>query len=127
MTPEILVVAQPIYSNWDPLPVAAEAARQLAESLIKHGLRLADTALLSGADKGHTEATVAEGFAKVSENSCLILFWTGHGTLDGSYYLVCQDSPRTKLSSACALEASALGTFIANSDAEKILVILDTC
>jgi WD40 repeat protein len=130
MRSEALVIAQASYKDmdWDPLPRAAEAARELAESLAKHGYALANPQLLEGCDKQDAERAIDVWFTGVSEDSRVILFWTGHGSSDGGlHYLVCCTSPRLRLSSFTAIEAGALGAVIANCKADKILVILDTC
>jgi hypothetical protein len=128
MTSEALVIAQTSFRDWDPLPRAAETARALAQSLQEHGYRLGHPELLGGGDKPEAEAAIVNWVAGVSEDARLILFWTGHGISDGgSHYLVCRNSPRFNLAAFTAIEASALGTVIANCKAEKVLVILDTC
>jgi hypothetical protein len=122
MRSEALIIAQPSYKDkdWDPLPRAAEAARELAESLAKHGYALANLQLLGGGDKQHAEAAIDDWFAGVPEDARLILFWTGHGSSDGGlHYLICRTSPRSKLSSFTAIEAGALGAVIANCKADK--------
>ena len=128
MRSEALFIAQTSYKDWDPLPRAAEAARQLAESLAKHGYALANPQLLGGCEKQDAEAAIDDWLTGVPEDARLILFWTGHGSSDGGmHYLICRTSPRLKLSSFTAIEAGALGAVIANCRADKILVILDTC
>jgi hypothetical protein len=61
MKSEALVIAQPFYSDWDPLPRAAEAARKLAESLEDHGYALVHRELLDGAE-GHSIASAIENW-----------------------------------------------------------------
>jgi hypothetical protein len=110
------------------LPHAAAAARELAESLEKHRYAVANPQLLRGGDKQHAETAIGDWFAGAPEDARLILLWTGHGSSEGgAHYLVCQTSPRVGLSPFSAIEASALGAVIANSKADKVLVILDTC
>src|SRR5262249_7463190 len=69
--------------DWVPLPRAADAARELAECLAKHGYRLANPQLLGGSDKQDVEAAINDWLAGVPEDAGLILFWTGHGSSDG--------------------------------------------
>jgi WD40 repeat protein len=126
MKPEALIVAQPAYAQWEQLPLAAKAAKELAEALTKHGYSLQHANLLDGGDKPKVEQALGEWFEKTSSD-CLVLFWTGHGSSDGGHYLICRNSPRAGLTSFNAIDAQALGPVIANCKAEKILVILDTC
>ena len=109
------------------MPRAAEAARELADGLRKHGYAVTDADLLDGSDKLRVDQALNDWFGNVSEDARLILFWTGHGSSDGGHYLVCRNSPRTGLTAFNAIDAGALGPVIANCKAEKILVILDTC
>jgi WD40 repeat protein len=127
MRSEALIIAQPTYTQWEPLPRAAEAARGLADGLRKHGYVVGHTDLLGGSDKQGAEQALADWFGSVSEDARLVLFWTGHGCSDGGHYLVCRNSPRTGLTAFNAIDASNLGPALANCKAEKILVILDTC
>jgi hypothetical protein len=128
MRSEALIIAQPSYKDWDQLPLAAEAARKLADGLGQHSYALARPQLLGGSDKQHAESAIADWFAGVPEDARLILFWTGHGRSDGgAHYLICRTSPRVNLSSFTAIEAGALGAVIANCKADKVLVVLDTC
>jgi hypothetical protein len=124
---EALIVAQPSCEQWEKLPYAAEAARALADSLASNGYTVAGADLLDGSDKHHAEEALANWFGSVPRDGHLILFWTGHGALDGGHYLVCRNSPRSGLTAFNAIDASNLGPVIANSHAEKILVILDAC
>jgi hypothetical protein len=76
------------------LPRAAEAARELAESLAKHGYELKYPRLLGGCDKQDAEAAIDDWFTGVPEDARVILFWTGHGSSDGGlHYLTCRTSP----------------------------------
>src|SRR5262245_23638679 len=127
MNSEALIIAQPTYTQWEPLPRAADAARKLANELRKHGYTVKNLDLLEGSDKPLAEKVLQNWFGNVSPNARLMLFWTGHGASDGGHYLVCRNSPRTGLTSFNAIDSAALGPVIANCAAEKILVILDTC
>src|SRR5258708_7922928 len=99
MRSEALIIAQPTYKDWESLPRAAEAARELAQSLAKHGYALANPQLLEGSDKQHAETAIDAWFGGAPENARLILLWTGHGSSEGgAHYLVCRTSPRMKLS-----------------------------
>jgi WD40 repeat protein len=127
MMSDALIIAQPSYAQWEPLPRAAEAAQDLADGLRKHGYAVGHADLLSGCDKQGAEQALVDWFGNVSEDARLVLFWTGHGSSDGGHYLVCRNSPRTGLTAFNAIDAANLGPALANCKAEKILVILDTC
>jgi WD40 repeat protein len=127
MRSEALIVAQPSYAQWEPLPRAAEAAQELADGLRKHRYAVGHADLLGGSDKQGAEQALVDWLENVSEDARLVLFWTGHGSSDGGHYLVCRNSPRTGLTAFNAIDAGNLGPALANCKAEKILVILDTC
>jgi WD40 repeat protein len=124
---EALIVAQPFCDQWEQLPRAAAAARELADGLTKSGYTVACTELLDGSDKLGAEQALADWFGKIPQDARLILFWTGHGASDGGHYLICRNSPRAGLTAFNAIDAGSLGPVIANCKAEKILVLLDTC
>jgi hypothetical protein len=61
MTPEALIIANPTYTNWTPFPLAAEAARELAESSASHGLEVVDTNLLAAATNSKSKQRLPTG------------------------------------------------------------------
>jgi WD40 repeat protein len=126
MTSAALIIAQPSYRHWTPLPDAANAARALAADLEKHGYDV-HSDLIDGGEKVQVETTLEDWFGNTAPYRLLILFWTGHGDKDDDSYLICYNSPRTGVTGLNAIDTRTLGTAIAKSEAEKILVILDTC
>ena len=135
MKPQALFVAQPTYAaeiehrkNWSDLPIAASEAGKLASELAARGYVLGLQDLLKGGEKADIEKNLDEWSARVPNGSCLVFLWTGHGCSDGGrHYLVCRNSPKEGISSFNAIDTGAIGTVIANSKAEKILIVLDTC
>ena len=63
----------------------------------------------------------------LSDKDRLILYWTGHGARSGDYYFITSDSPRRRLTDANAFSAHFFGSLIADCQAEKILLFIDTC
>lgn len=127
---EALVIAQSSYaSGWTALPLARAAASKLFEGLAKHGFACTNQALLSGGNKQEIQTAIKNWFSDSSQGAHLLLFWTGHGAKKlGNYLLVCKDSePQASISSDYAVTASTIGEYIADSKADKVLVILDTC
>ena len=135
MKPQALFIAQPTYTAeiekkkiWDDLPVAAEEAGKLAADLVSHGYELSRQDLLKGGEKNVVEDALNDWFAHVADGSRVILFWTGHGGSGGNrHYLVCRNSPKVNITSHDAISPDLIGELIAKCNAEKILIILDTC
>ena len=135
MTPYALFVAQPTYTEtlddkkiWNDLPKAAAAARTLAEKLAARGYQISHRNLLDGGECFEVAKSLNGWFRQVPDGSSVILLWTGHGVSDGGHFLICQDSPQKKfLNAYTAIDTSAIAQFIGNCQAEKILIILDTC
>ena len=135
MKPQVLFISQPTYTArigqkkiWTDLPIAANAANKLANELASRGFALGLRDLLNGGEKPDIEKNLDEWLAGVPSGSCLIFLWTGHGCSDsGRHYLVCRNSPREGISSFNAIDTGAFGAAVANSKAEKILIVLDTC
>jgi hypothetical protein len=63
----------------------------------------------------------------LSDKDRLVLYWTGHGTGNGTHYLVTKESSPFEVTSADALPTRELADLVAKSKAEKVLVVLDTC
>ena len=58
----------------------------------------------------------------------LVLYWGGHGTVDGGkHWLLTRDSPRTGLYGHVAVEPDDLGRVLAHSPAKAVLVVIDAC
>jgi hypothetical protein len=134
--PQALFVAQPSYAagidgkqSWENLPVAAAAARELAEGLRLCGYELAHPKLLKGGNSGviarNIDRWLREG---ITVGGSLFFLWTGHGYSDGrKHYLICRNSPSYGVSGFNAIDTGEIGTVIANCRANKILVVLDAC
>jgi hypothetical protein len=103
------------------------AARELANGLTRHRYSLRHTDRLKGGDKAKIDQALGEWLDNIPADARAVLFWAGHGSSDAGHYLVCQNSPSTGLTPLNAIDAQAIGPVIAKCDAEKILVILDTC
>jgi WD40 repeat protein len=131
MTARTLFIAQPNYAakdSWVALPDCAKAAKTLAEGLASHGFDLSHPELLDGGKKQAVESILNNWFARIEEGAFVFLYWTGHGISDGAtHYLICRNSPATKLSGLNSIDTRIIGTVLANCEAEKILVILDCC
>jgi hypothetical protein len=124
----LVIVAETEYEHWEPLTQVPKAARDLAEALRGRGYNLQLPQLL---EKGGTRTEVVDtlhrGLQGLSAKDRLLLYWTGHGSGNGTHYLVTKESPRYGISFANAIPARDLADLIAQSKVEKALVILDTC
>jgi hypothetical protein len=133
--PQALFIAQPTYTAmdrnqkvWDDLPRAGEAAKALAEQFASHGFELGAQKLLKGGDAPDVAKSLDKWFAQIATESHLIFYWTGHGLSDGeSHYLICRNSPKDRVSAFNAITTRDIGKLLADTKAEKILVILDAC
>jgi hypothetical protein len=131
----LVIVAQAEYEHWDPLtrkgwePLTqiAQAAKDLADALRGKGYDLQLPHLLKGGTRTEVVEALNGCLSGLSDKGRLLLYWTGHGTGNGTHYLVTKESPRYEMSIANALPARDLANLIAQSHAEKILVVLDTC
>jgi Caspase domain len=117
------------YEEWDSLPRVSDDLRDVTSQL---GPFFA--AKVPKFSEGGTapevaaqlDALIAQAVAEPVRR--LVLFWTGHGAREGDgFYLIARNSPRSKLYAYNAIAAEALGSLIAKSGIEKVLVVLDTC
>jgi hypothetical protein len=126
-----LLVAIGHYDNacWDTLDGAPEAARTLAGVLTKGGYTHARPELLDGGDKKSIESALDEWLSTVEKGGTVVLYWSGHGKSDSEgHYLITKNSPPgANVTEQNTVKASALGSALAKSAAEKVLVLLDTC
>jgi uncharacterized caspase-like protein len=85
--------------------------------------------LPEGGGKDETPRALKEVIAQVPERATLFVHWIGHGvTAKADHYLICRDSPPPgKLDGREAFGSDQLGLILANSRAERIVVVLDTC
>jgi WD40 repeat protein len=125
-----LLVAVGRYNSpaYEPLNEAPEAARALAEVLAKGGYTHAHAELLDGGDTGFIASTLDEWLRSAGKGDTVLLYWTGHGKREGDgHFLVTKNSPSSSLTAWNTLSASDLGSAVAKSPAEKVLILLDTC
>ncbi|WP_322003278.1 caspase family protein [Marinobacter alexandrii] len=116
------------YPTYAQLKVAPKAAKHLAQSLQDGGYRLEYSQLLAGGEKADIAHHVRQWFREADADDTLFFFWTGHGVSDAEgHYLITYETPHMSLDGEVAFAASTLGTMVAKSPADKILVVLDTC
>ena len=126
----VVLVAVGKYKNpaYDQLKIAPKAAKDLAKALKDRGYHHVYSKLLKGGAKKEITPSVDQWFRDAKEEDVLIFFWTGHGkSAAEGHYLITKESPGIGLNGEVAFAAGALGAMVANSPAEKILVVLDTC
>jgi Caspase domain len=125
-----LLVAVPRYDDpaYPPLGKAYGAARALAEVFARGGYSHAHPELLEGGDSKSIGNTLDDWFRTAGKADVIVLYWAGHGKRDGDgYFLVTRNSPASNLTGWNSLSASDLGSAVAKSPAEKVLILLDTC
>jgi hypothetical protein len=120
----LVMIAQTTYDYWEPLSQVSEAVKHLREALLGKGYESQLPTLVAGGDRRDVEAALADWLRSLSARDRLLLYWTGHGT---GKYLVTKDSPAEGGLAGRAVDARQLGAMIAESKAEKVLAILDTC
>lgn len=122
-----LVIAVSKYLYWEALPIAKSAAECLAGELEKGGYIIDDRALLEGGTHSALREAVNKWLKEAPAAGTLLLYWTGHGHCDDGLYLIGHDTPVLNLTGLNAINAEDIGRAVAHSNAEKILVIIDTC
>jgi hypothetical protein len=125
-----LLVAVGEYDDlaYERLEIAPQAAKKLSKSLKNGGYRIDFPEVLNGSEKKDIIPSVDRWFRKADEDEGLFFFWTGHGKSEvEGHYLITKESPGKGLNGEVAFAALTLGTMVANSPADKILVVLDTC
>ncbi len=85
--------------------------------------------LPGGGGKDETPRSLKEAIKHIPERATLFVHWIGHGvTAADQHYLICRDSPPPNLLDGFEAVASGeLGRILANSRAERVVVVLDTC
>ncbi|MGH8886287.1 MAG: hypothetical protein ACRDYX_14140, partial [Egibacteraceae bacterium] len=65
---------------------------------------------------------------ELCQDDILLLYWGGHGTIDGGrHWLLTRDSPTTGLYGHVAVGPDDLGRVLAHSAAKAVLVVIDAC
>lgn len=127
-SPLAAVVAVADYDFREDLPNIRSAAEQLSEVLAKAGYALPNPDYLDGGKHIELAPRLDNWFRSAPDRSVLVFYWTGHGEIrGGKHYLLCTDSPATGVTSLNSFGTEALGEAIANSGAEKVFLIIDTC
>jgi hypothetical protein len=114
---------------YESLNEAPKATRALAEVLARGGYTHVRPELLEGGDNASIASTLDVWLCTADKGDTVVLYWAGHGKSNAEgFYLVTKNSPSgPKVTGLNALEASVLGSALAKSPAEKVLVLLDTC
>jgi len=113
---------------YEPLNEAPGAARALAEVFVKGGYTHAHPELLDGGDNNSIGNKVDEWLRTASKDDTIVFYWSGHGKKDADgLFLVTKNTPPSNLTGLNSLSASELGSAVAKSPAEKVLILLDTC
>jgi hypothetical protein len=123
----LVIVAQSDYRHWEQLTQLPGAVTELRKALEGSRYELHLPELVGGGSKGEIEVALDAWLRGLSATDRLVLYWIGHGTGNGGHYLVTRESPKHDLTGAVALKADLLGEMVGKSQAEKVLVILDTC
>lgn len=124
----LVAIGQYDDAAYAPLTKATAAARALAAVLERGGYQHAHPELLEGGNNSVVGDTLDQWFRSAHDNDTVVLYWTGHGKSDkDGHYLATKNSPGTNLTPGSAIEASTLGSIVAKSKAEKVLILLDTC
>jgi len=110
--------------SWKTLPGVSLTAARVAKALGGEPLPLPE-----GGGKGETPRTLKEAIKQIPERATLFVHWIGHGVTAGDqHYLICRDSPPpNSLDGYEAVASGELGLILANSRAERVVVVLDTC
>ncbi len=110
--------------SWKTLPGVSQTAARVAKALGGEPLPLPD-----GGGKNETPRTLKEAIKQIPERATLFVHWIGHGVTAGDqHYLICNDSPPpNSLDGFEAVASGELGRILANSRAERVVVVLDTC
>ena len=120
--PIVVAISEYDDSAWKTLPVT-DIANKLAEVFGAVPLTFS-----KGASANEVRDIIVKAINDLPDRSTLLLYWIGHGiSVGGQHYLICKDSPAGKINGASAIGSTVLGELIAQSVAERIVVILDTC
>ena len=121
-----IVVGIEMYEDaqtWKTLHGVGDIAARVARSLGAQPL-----ALPYGGLKNEAPKAIKDAINALPERATLFLHWIGHGVTADQHYLICRDSPGpAKLDGFEALPSGELGRIIANSRAERMVVVIDTC
>ncbi len=110
--------------SWKTLPGVTQTAARVAKALGGEPLLLPKSG-----GKGEAPRALKEAIQQIPERATLFVHWIGHGvTAANHHYLICRDSPHPDLlDGGEAVATGELGLILANSRAERIVVVLDTC
>ena len=109
---------------WKTLPEVSKIAARVAKALGAESLPLP-----RGGAKSEALQALKEEIKNIPERATLFIHWIGHGVTDDQHYLICRDSPPPgdDLDDIEAVASGVLGRILANSRAERVVVVLDTC
>ena len=110
--------------SWKRLPGVSQTAARVAKALGGEPLPLPN-----GGTKNEAPDKLEEAIKKLPERAALFVHWIGHGVTSEEHFLICRDSPSLAegLHERAAVASGFLGRILANSKAERIVVVLDTC
>jgi WD40 repeat protein len=115
-------------SSYPELDKAQKAAQNLAEILVKGGYCHAHPELLDGGSNMAVGDALTKWVDGIEDGDTIVIYWTGHGKSDSDgHFLITENSPPSGLTGFNAVRASELGSVVAKSAADKVLILLDTC
>jgi WD40 repeat protein len=82
---------------------------------------------LKGGTARDLAVRVREWFKTAGTDHRLFLYWAGHAKREDALYLVTRDSPSSGLDHTNAVPSQFLAKSAANSQASKVLIVLDAC
>lgn len=109
--------------TWKTLHGVGDIAVRVAMALGTEPL-----ALPEGGLKNEVPQALKAAINALPERATLLVHWIGHGVTADQHYLICRDSPKPAgLDVYEAIPSGELGRIIANSRAERVVIVLDTC
>ena len=122
-----LVVAIGEYAHHAPLANARAAAAVLVKTIDSSGYAELSLGCPLEGTSGPLATQVRDWFTS-GHNDYLFFLWTGHGKKEGDgHFLLTHESPALNLDQTNSIGPDLIGKLVANSKANRVLVILDTC
>jgi WD40 repeat protein len=122
------IVAIENYERHQKLEGLSAAAEELAAALETGGFVDAMPAGRDGGTASELAPQLKSWFEAANSEQRLLLFWSGHGELEGSrLWLMTRDSPTSRFDHITAVQPSFIAKKAAESKARRILIVLDAC
>ena len=114
--------------GWSPLYRVVDDTGEMASLFTDYGYEHVLAHLQKGGFAHRVRADLERWLLDVDNPyDEVVIYWAGHGHIEGGHYLIAADSPMSQLTDKNAVAATSLATLIAKSPVRRLTLIIDAC